>query len=251
MTLKNILPKRLNRYIPFCFLVLAATFLFSCGKMDDTYKDFIKNGEIIYPGRVDTLKAFSGKNQIRLTWNLVSDPKVVKNVVYWNNKADSLVKAVTKTAKVDTITVNITNLLEQTYTFQVYSYDAAGHSSVKAEVIGTVYGANYQKTLSNRSLVLAPVYSTTTKNLAITWNGVSTQAVSIDMRYVTNANDSVTISDIAVWDKNLNHLPVLPAISNLPNFKKGTAFKFKTYYKPTLTCIDTFVTGWSAPVLVP
>ena len=162
-----------------------------------------------------------------------------------------MVLAVTKTAHVDTITALIPNLLEQTYTFQVYSYDIAGHSSVKAEVIGTVYGDVYAKTLQNRSLVTPAVYNTSTKNLAITWNGVSAQAVSLDVQYTDNNGVTQTVTDIAVWDKNINHLPVLGAVTNLPNFKKGTSYKYRTSYKPTLTCIDTYVTAWSAPILVP
>lgn len=218
--------------------------------MDATYKDFIKNGEIIYTGRADSLKAFPGKNRIKLTWFLVSDPKITKNVVYWNDKADSLVLSVVKTANTDTIEVIIPNLAEKTYTFQVYTYDDFGHSSIKAEVIGAVYGDNYANTLLNRPLNTS-IYNTTTKNLAITWYGVSAQAIILEMSYTNNAGATQTVTDIPVIDPAYpNRAWTLAPVSNLPNFKKGTSYSYRTGYKPTSLCIDTFYTAWT-PVLVP
>ena len=250
MKFKNIIYKSGYRYIPFCFLILISSFLFSCRKMDATYKDFIKTGEIIYTGRVDSLKSFSGKNRIKLTWLLVSDPKITKNVVYWNNKADSLVLNVIKTANTDTITTIIDSLAEMTYTFQVYTYDNFGHSSVKAEVIGTAYGDLFANTIYNRPLNTA-IYNTTTKNLAITWYGVSPQAVILEMSYTDNAGVTKTVTELPVLDINyLNRPKAFAPISNLPNFKKGTSFQYRTGYKPSPLSIDTFYSSWTS-LLVP
>lgn len=250
MKLKNILLKSGYRYISFCFLILVGSFLFSCSKMNDTYKEFIKTGEIVYTGKVDSLKAFPGKNRIKLFWLLVSDPKISKNVIYWNDKADSVVLNVVKTANTDTIIAIINTLPEQTFTFQVYTYDNFGHSSVKSEVIGRSYGDNYNNSLYNRPLSTA-IYNTVTKNTAITWFGVSAQAVILEMTYTDNSDVIQTVTEIPILDNNFPDRPkTFTPITNLPNFKKGTSFKYRTGYKPTPLCIDTFYTSWTT-LLVP
>lgn len=250
MKSKNILYKSGNRYIQFCFLILAGSFLYSCSKMNDTYIDFVKDGEIIYTSKADLFEAFPGNNRIKLSWLLLSDPKITKNVVYWNDKKDSLVLNVVKTANTDTITTIINNLAEQAYTFEVYTYDNLGHSSVKAEVIGTVYGDNYANSLSNRPLSTA-VYNAITKNTKLTWFGVSEQAIILEVIYTNNADLTQTVTNLPVLDPQyLNRPKALAPITNLPDFKQGTSFQYRTGYKPTSLCIDTFYTSWNT-FLVP
>lgn len=251
MKLKNRIVKNGFWVTPFCLLVFVGSVLFSCGPMDETYRDFIKNGEIIYTGKVDSLKAWPGKNRMQLTWLLVSDPKITRNVVYWNDKTDSLSVNVVKTDNVDLITVMIDNLPERVYTFDVYAYDNAGHSSVKAQVIGTVYGTNYSNTLYNRS-VSSNVYSTTTGNTTINWFGVSAQAIVMNINYQDVSDVSHIVTDIPVKDPNYpNRAKALAAFTVLPNYKRGTTYTYRTGYLPIATCIDTFYTAWSEPVLVP
>lgn len=250
MKLKNIMHKKGSLYISLCFLILVSSLLFSCGKMDNTYKDFIKNGEIIYPGRVDSLKAFSGKNRIQLKWLLVADPKITKNVVYWNYKKDSLVIDIVKTANIDTISIIIPNLLEQTYTFEVYTYDKTGHSSVKAQVIGTVYGDNYSNTIYNRPISTV-VYTAATKITTISWSGVNSQATVLEITYTDNAGVTQAITEYPILDISFpDHPKAFAPITNLPNFKKGTSFQYRTTYKPTPLCLDAFYSMWTS-VLVP
>lgn len=50
------------------FKNFALVFLFigtlaSCDGMDATYKEFIEEGPIVYIGKVDSLKAYAGRNQ--------------------------------------------------------------------------------------------------------------------------------------------------------------------------------------------
>src|SRR5690554_72263 len=161
---------RIYIFIPFLLIVFGCITFISCTKMDETYKDFIKDGEIIFTGKVDSLTALPGKNKVKLQWLLVSDPKITKNVVYWNNFKDSISFDVQKTAGTDTITSIIDNLTEGVYTFSVFTRDNFGNSSVKADVIGVVYGDNYANTLSNRPLSTAyydPIITSPTYKSAI------------------------------------------------------------------------------------
>src|SRR5262245_42437183 len=96
-----------------CCLVLAA-----CSKMDDSYDDFISNGEIIYIALVDSVKAFPGNNRLNLSMLLISDPRVSKIKVFWETggQADSTEKAIQRTAGVDTVRFAFPKMAEGTYT---------------------------------------------------------------------------------------------------------------------------------------
>ena len=43
--------------------------------MDATYKEFIEEGPIVYIGKVDSLKAYAGRNRVMLEWQKLLDPR--------------------------------------------------------------------------------------------------------------------------------------------------------------------------------
>lgn len=241
---QKILINHKNRYrcIYFCLFLLVGSILFSCSKMTDNYQPFIKDGALIYTGKVDSLAANPGKNRIQLVWLLVSDPKITKCKVFWNNGSDSLLVPVKKTAGTDTVRVILNNLAEGLYSFNVYTYDDAGHSSVKATVTGTVYGDNFANSIFNRAIDTAD-YHTPTKHVRIKWFGIAQQAAQLDVNYTDNNNQLKTVNITKVkFD------PARPAAfldkDSLPNYKQGTSFTYRTGYLPTTTAIDTFFTAY-------
>src|SRR5215217_4616411 len=134
---------RIQRYMKQCFgLIVLTGSLIACSKMTDSYDNFIEGGEIYYPGKAQSLTAYPGYNRITLSWLLVSDPKITRTTVYWNNKSDSVVIPVKRSGGVDTIRTTIAPISEGTYTFEVYTYDAKGNRSVKVDLISNVYGYN-------------------------------------------------------------------------------------------------------------
>jgi hypothetical protein len=70
---------RLKKYYT-CQAITAIFFtcLLACSKMDDTYDDFIKDGEIVYVGRVDSARAYPGNNRMDLSMLLTADPRISK-----------------------------------------------------------------------------------------------------------------------------------------------------------------------------
>lgn len=227
-------------------LMLGTIQLTSCGKQDDIYKEFLKGGEKVYTGRADGLTSYAGNGRILLTWQLVSDPKITKCKVFWNDKKDSSVLAVQKTANTDTIRLTLNNLSEGAYTFQVYNYDNAGHSSIKSEVIGTVYGDTYAASISNRPINNA-TYAAATKTATINWFGVSPQAVKVEITYTdaTTGNDVLLVDVPVLNPKRLSDPPAFINTTTLPNYKAGTPVKYRTGYKPEVTAIDIFYTDYS------
>ena len=225
----------MNRNLKWVFgsFIMAAV-LMACDKMEDTYEDFIKDGEIYYPGKAQSLTAAPGQNRIQLSWLLVSDPKITKTAVYWNNKADSVVIPVTRTTGVDTIRTTISPIAEGTYTFEVYTYDAKGNRSVKVDIISNVYGNNYSITLVNRALKSAVMSTGTIKDTAkLEWYPKSIGLVGVDLRYKNTLGDSVFV-----------FVPADAPRTSLLKFVKGSSFKYRSLYKPEENALDTFYTPY-------
>jgi hypothetical protein len=230
--------------IPCLLIVLFVALAYSCSKMDDTYKDFIKDGEIRYPAKVQGVETFAGKNRIDLSMLITSDPNITKVKVFWNNGLDSAEQAVVRTAGVDTVRFKISPVEEGTYTFNIYTYDSYGNRSVKTSVIGTVYGDRYTSSLYNRALKSATYTGASTARLI--WFGPAAQMIGQNITYTDSLgvarniidplykSDGVTIKDTTI----------------LSTFKKGSSIQFRTMFKPETTSLDTFYSAFETKVIL-
>src|SRR5690606_8950612 len=108
--------------------------------------------EIIYIGKPDSIQVFSGRNRVVLQWLITSDPKVTAAKVYWDNKTKERKIDFKKGAGVDTVRTVIDGLSQGYHSFEVYTMDNEGNRSISVYVSGMVYGENYEKSLSNRSV---------------------------------------------------------------------------------------------------
>jgi hypothetical protein len=221
----------------YCLYIMLFTSLLACTKLRDTYSQFVGTGEIYYPGKADSLTAYPGRNRIQLTWLLVSDPKIVRSTVYWNNRADSVAITVAKTGGIDTIKTILNNMTEGTYTFEVFTYDNKGNRSVKVERIANVYGYNYDISLVNRPLKSVAMNAAADTAL-LDWYPASGQHIAVDLRYKNQLNDSVFVT-----------IPPDSIKVKLPKFKKGESFKYRSMYKPEKNAIDTFYTVYESKLI--
>lgn len=221
--------------------------LTACEKMKNTYSEYLAGGEIIYPGKADSLQAFPGNERIGLQWLIISDPKIVKAVIYWNNQADSTVVPITKTTQVDTVNVILPNMEEGLYTFDVCTYDHSGNRSIGNQVIGEVFGESYQRTISNRLIQSvrwvdlpaqgsAPAF----KGAEISWYGVNAQAIYIDITYEKEDGTLVTLKEEPVHSPG--RPPLFRETTRLPDSRINTPFSYRTAFVPDPLAIDTFYT---------
>ena len=221
-----------KRTIQYTLLLLLAFTLGTgaCSKMDEEYKDFTKGGEIIYTGKVDSLKIFPGKNRFKLSWALVSDQRISKCRVFWNEGEDSITVPVQRTDGVDYLDAIINGLEERTYTFNIYTYDDAGHRSVPVDTLGNVYGNAYQATLFNR-----PVKRVTFKKdtSSIIWSGANSTNVRVELSYL----DTLDVQRIYSVSK-------ADTLIKLPAFKQGSTFHYRTLYLPHPNALDTFYSAY-------
>ena len=145
--------KNLHFYI-YTAIFSCVMILWSCSDQEyDDYKKFAEGGEINYTEKVDSLKAFSGKNRVMLQGIIDADPKITEFRVFWNDGRDSVSVPVNRSGGVDTLSVTINDIPENIYNFQVRTYDAEGNKSLVSNVTGAVYGERYQNTLYNRPVL--------------------------------------------------------------------------------------------------
>ena len=218
---------KMTKYLTCFFLVSVGLYMSSCTK-EDAYKKITKDGEIYYPGRADTVLVHGGNNRIKLQVVLGNDPLITKVRAFWNNHADSTEVDVVKTTGKDTVDLLINNLSQGTYSFDVYTYTGPKAKSIVKQGTGMVYGDNYLKVLSNRTLKTLS-YSLDGSKLFIDWNSPLEGEKSIELKYTTETGTTQTM--------------VIPGGSlktEISGFKSGTKLIYKSIFLPEPKAIDEF-----------
>jgi len=223
----------IHKHLPPLAILLLTVTIFSCSKWDD-YKKYTTTGEIVYPGRLDSLKAFSGKGRVRISGKLNADPKVSAVRIFWNKNADSLVYDIKR---------GVTgNLFEQTFqmpesvtTFTVYTYDIEGNRSVPVYVVGKSFGDAYRRSLTNR-YITSVTYTAASDSTTISWDAPLATALYTEVMYPKNPMGNMVKIDVPVKD-------VKTGLSGF-DFQKAK-FTYRTFYRPDSTCIDTFATQFT------
>ncbi|MFA5848964.1 MAG: DUF4998 domain-containing protein [Bacteroidales bacterium] len=144
--------------IKYIFILFTLSLSFGCAGMDEYYKEHIANGPILYIGKVDSAVAFAGRDRLMIRWMRMQDPRAEKAVISWANRTDSLVVNLGGTDRYTSVIIN--NLESGVYSFRIVTYDKNRNSSVPVEILGNVYGDDFEKYLKPRPHTF---YSKTTK----------------------------------------------------------------------------------------
>lgn len=132
----------------FCLSYLMA----ACDSMNSAHEEYLERGEGIYTGVIDSLKAFPGNNRLKLSWEINADPRITQTVIYWNERADSVVVPVNRTTS-GIIALDTTfNLPEKSYLIEIITRDDFGNKSLYVQKSVEVYGNKYIALLKNRMI---------------------------------------------------------------------------------------------------
>src|SRR5690606_35604927 len=208
--------------------IMLMGFLFSCKEMDYTYKQFTEGGETIYVSKADSIVVRGGDQRAEVSWLLLSDPKVTKYKMYWNNRRDSLEGTLQKTSEVDTIKVMVNNLSEGVHEFEIFLYDKLGNTSIRSSKIGRVYGERFQISMYNR-IVGSLKRINSRQDLEIAWVAADNLMVYSDIKY-ENTHGEEVISRLKPEDQ----------IMILADFRNDGDFHVRTAYLPDTLALDTF-----------
>ena len=212
---------KLFKKLIFIFLSIGA--LISCDGMDATYKEFIE-GPIVYIGKVDSLKAYAGRNRVMLEWQKLLDPRAKTAKIFWENRTKSTELQLTDKATLTQVVVE--DLAEGSYVFEICTYDTYGNSSIMSEVPCAVYGDVYEKLLFNTKVKTAVL-----KNDVLT----VTFAASLEPTFFASE-----ITYMSSEGKNKTVLLKAPATQVKIDDFAGDHITYRSVYLPEETAIDYF-----------
>ncbi len=200
--------------------------LSSCKKMDATYRDYVKGGEIVYVSKADSVKIYPGNNRMLLTWWKGTDPKVSLARVFGEDGQLLKEQQVGKGVIGQWQEVLLEDMPEGTYSLDVVTVDDNGNTSIKVTVPGISYGPRYEASLQTRRLEQA-VYLN--GNAYVNWRGPTPDAIATEIVYEDIDGREITVRTPAGENQTA-----------LEKFKSRTRFKYRTLFKPASTSIDTF-----------
>jgi hypothetical protein len=210
------------------FLAVTLALAASCTKMNDIHDEYLKNGPIIYVGRVDSMTVFSGDKRVQVNY-WITDPRAKEICFYWNNRKDSARFSVPAHDPTEMQTVLVEPVAEGDYTFQVYSYDGKGHRSIRFEQAFSSYGEVYASTLNSRSVRSVSVQDGV---VSVSWgNSFSEREVGVEVRYTGTDGAEKVLFIPSAEIKNATVIEGADLSRDL---------KYRTGYKPNEDAIDIF-----------
>lgn len=210
-------------------IILGSISLFtSCDSMEDSYKDYLQGGEIVYRAKAKEVVGYSGYNRAKLTWKLDFPTHVVKCQI----REGDVVLAEIPVEYQDHLDLGytLTNQEEKTHTYSVYSLDIEGNTSIKSDVIVDVYGDSYISTLrTGRSVqaVLRPADDKTKALVRLSTNA-SSKVVGTKIIYKSTSGEKTEQIDATVNEVLLNDVA------------EDSYFNLVDVWKPADTAIDEF-----------
>lgn len=208
--------------------------LLSCTKWDG-FKDYIKEGEITYVGKLDSVKILSGNERVKVRALLKPDPKISVVRVFWNDMTDSLSFSLTDAQKSSRLFEELLPMPEGIVSLTFVTYDNAGNKSVAVPVVGRSYGPRYQNGLNNRLLGNAIL----NKNEAtLDWldMDLSTGPFATEVKYL--AMDGT---------EKVRRVPISSVQTKIADVAAtAKTISYRTLFLPQSSSIDTFATAYRA-----
>ncbi|SEM03576.1 protein of unknown function [bacterium A37T11] len=224
---------RIFNYKLTIFILVLGELWVSCHKMDDTYREFLKDGEFRYGKIPDSAWISPGDKRAKVSL-ILSGTNYAKYAVYWNDGADSLIVPISLKKQLDTVSSIIDPIAEGTYTFEYYTYDLGGHRSVKSDTIGTVYGDEYRATLFNR-VYKAFKLDDLGKPMIIWDPGNVRGGVGIELMF----------KDVAAIEQHIKRA-ITEDTTRINYELLDGSLQYRTLFKPDSNAIDTFYTNYQS-----
>lgn len=216
-------------------LLLFIAFM-ACTKMDHAYKDYLGDGEIIYPGVPFNLDVHSGRGRLEIQFTQSGDPNIVKYRITWSNNGKHIEVPADKVNRIQKVL--IPGLAEGDYTFEIVAVDKAGNLSTARSAIisGRSLGDMYESNLPVRMVAFNNSQA-----------GMIVKMLSVDASYkysIINYEDGMGNSRSIQY----NQLPALQ--DTLKDIKKTLRIIKITSAVVPEKCIDTFYAVRTMPLIL-
>ncbi|MDD2994649.1 MAG: DUF4998 domain-containing protein [Paludibacter sp.] len=211
----------------------------ACTDMNDVSKEFLTN-EIRYSGSPDTIKVLAGRERIILNFR-ITDASVNVLKIFWNNKSDSIIMPIVMDVVPKTFNVEIPGLSQGSYSFEIITYDKKGNKSIVSRATGKVYGDAYHASLLNTPLKAYLSDQLQPAQVEAVWGSPDLTALGMDFIYTNTLGEPVTLFVEVPKAENI----LFESKMQIADYLAGSKIKYRTYYLPEKTAVDTFVTAYA------
>lgn len=214
------------------FLISMVIFsVYSCDNFMDIHEEYIKDGEITYSTRMDSVVFVAGKERILFRGWIYNGVNVEKVIIKWNNGLDSVNIPVQLNTEMDSIELILSDMIEKSYTFDIYTVDNFGNRSLTVTDFGASYADTYLSTLIDRRI---KDISLTDKTGGIEWFNAPEGLIFNEVRYTQSNGEKVTMRvPDSLYSTVLTPQPLA-----------GSVLEYRSLYIPESESVDTFYTAW-------
>lgn len=226
----------MKRIIVYIFILAG---LMSCDDMESIHQEYLDRGERIYLGKVDSIQAFPGKERVKLSWYVNSDPKIKETVIYWNQREDSIIKPFTRTTPgVQKDSVTIENLSGE-YLFELFNRNDDGDYSLLETIPTVAYSDEYAESLNKRPISAISVTAfdeqSHSQTVKIDWGTPGALCIQTNLTYTRYSSGEL----VSVIVENEETVTVLENVGNrLGN--PADLIRISSKYVPVQGAIDSF-----------
>lgn len=209
--------KRLLYNIIFAMAVICVT---SCGDLEDTYSQYLGDGERIYVGKPDTITVFEGYGRLKVQGGLKYANTAVACIIEVDGKTykEEIVKGQKK------FEILIPDLKEGSYDVSVHTIDKNGNTSLTDVINALVYGENYLSTLSPKRIT--EFTPRPNGSIELDWNQVE-KVSDVLVTYIDAAGSENSITVDSKATKTI-----------IPSWKMGSVLKAVSHIKPDEKTLD-------------
>lgn len=218
-------------YLNIFLTVGVAVALSSCGGQDEIYKEWVKKGGYDYPAKAVNLSSVIGYKSVIINWEKPMDPAVTTATLFWDNYASS--QSIDYADYSDgKVSMEVGNLEDRSYTFDIVNYDAVGNKSLAAEITVSPYGDSWMVSRSERTVTSARMDG---RDAKIVMSKATDEMVATRFRYKNLQDEWVECETILKPGENE---------VTFPNAMRGKRFEYSSSFCPAAGK-DTVWSHWT------
>lgn len=206
-------------YLNIFLTVGVAVALSSCGGQDEIYKEWVKKGGYDYPAKAINLSSVIGYKSVIINWEKPMDPAVTTATLFWDNYASS--QSIDYADYPDgKVSMEVGNLEDRSYTFDIVNYDAVGNKSLAAEITVSPYGDSWMVSRSERTVTSARMDG---RDAKIVMSKATDEMIATRFRYKNLQDEWVECETILKPGENE---------VTFPNALRGKRFEYSSSFCP-------------------
>jgi hypothetical protein len=215
----------------------------ACGGMDETYKEFLGDGPIVYLAKYpdNAIVVHAGKKRLKLICPPTTDPRVAKGSLTWWADGAYQTKEFDVAQGASTEILVDEHVDEGNYAFTIKLYDVTGaYSSLNMTATGETYGDIYEGLLSDQNRVRNYLSRPVDKTLTMCF--LPADAPPLYATRVEWKENGEWTRDTMVYPYVFDGYQMSGDTVRIPNFYSDS-LRYSAIFKPTSTFLDSFVVG--------